>query len=89
MTKKQYVYLSKDGAGKVFSLKEGVSKEDFKDKYESKGFTVTFCGKPPSIKTLEKYSDDGVAKTPCGCRVEPDGTCVHGNPSWMIIQGVI
>jgi hypothetical protein len=37
---KQYVYLSKDGAGKVFSLKEGVSTENipffvFTDNYNN------------------------------------------------------
>jgi len=45
--------------------------------------------KPPSIKTMERWMMDGVAKTPCGCRVEPDGSCPHGQDSWLIILGLI
>ncbi len=45
--------------------------------------------KVPSIKTLEKWSNDGVAKATDGCRVEPDGTCPHGKPSWLIKLGFI
>jgi hypothetical protein len=45
--------------------------------------------KEPSIKTLYKWSDDGVAKATDGCRVEPDGTCPHGCRSWMLVMGVI
>ena len=45
--------------------------------------------KPPSIKTMEKWMENGVAKATDGCRVEPDGTCPHGKPSWLIQLGVI
>jgi hypothetical protein len=45
--------------------------------------------KAPSIKTMQRWLYDGVAKTPCGCRVEPDGYCNHGKPSWLIILGLI
>jgi Zn finger protein HypA/HybF involved in hydrogenase expression len=46
-------------------------------------------GKRPSINTLEKWSNDGVAKATDGCRVEPDGTCEHGHNSWMKVMGMI
>jgi len=45
--------------------------------------------KPPSIKTMERWMNDGVAKATDGCRVEPDGVCPHGHPSWMMRLGVI
>ena len=60
---------------------------------------VTFEGNPnhdghrlvklPSERTLERYVFDGVAKTPDGCRVEPDGHCGHGHGSWLIVLGLI
>ena len=45
--------------------------------------------KPPSLKTMERWLDDGVAKATDGCRVEPDGICPHGKPSWLIKLGFI
>lgn len=43
----------------------------------------------PSLKTLERWVYDGVAKATDGCRVEPDGTCPHGKPSWLLALGYI
>jgi len=40
--------------------------------------------KIPSLKTMEKWMSDGVAKTPDGRRVEPD----HQD-SWLSILGYI
>jgi len=45
--------------------------------------------KEPSIKTLEKWVQDGIAKATDGCKVEPDGYCQHGKPSWLIELGLI
>jgi hypothetical protein len=33
------------------------------------------------IKTEEEY---GVIEATDGCSVEPDGTCEHGYPSWLL-----
>lgn len=41
----------------------------------------------PSIKTMERWMSDGVAKATDGCRVEPDGYCQHGKPSWLVKLG--
>lgn len=46
-------------------------------------------GKPPTMRTLEKWSDDGVAKSVTGKRVEPDGHGPDGSPSWMLVLGYI
>jgi len=43
----------------------------------------------PSLRTMEKWSDDGVAKSIDGARVEPDGFSPSGAPSWMLVVGVI
>lgn len=45
--------------------------------------------KEPSLKTLEKWMADGVARATDGCRVEPDGQCQHGKPSWFLVLGMI
>ena len=45
--------------------------------------------KPPSIKTMYKWLYDGVARATDGCRVEPDGTCIHGKRSWLLELGYI
>lgn len=43
----------------------------------------------PSIDQLYEWMFDGVAEATDGCRVEPDGMCPHGHPSWMIRMGII
>ena len=45
--------------------------------------------KPPSIATMQRWMMDGVAKATDGCRVEPDGRCEHGKPSWLLKMGLI
>ena len=45
--------------------------------------------KPPTIKTMEKWLDNGYARATDGCKVEPDGTCSHGKKSWLIVLGLI
>lgn len=45
--------------------------------------------KEPSIRTLERWMMDGIAKATDGCRVEPDGTCPHGKQSWLLVMGLI
>lgn len=48
------------------------------------GFT-----KAPSVNTMEKWMDSGVAKTVLGERTEPDGTGATGAPSWLRVLGLI
>ena len=45
--------------------------------------------KAPSIKTMEKWSFDGVAKSVLGAKVEPDGVDSLGSPSWLLALGMI
>ena len=43
----------------------------------------------PDLKTLRVWMEDGGCETPDGCWVEPDGTCEHGEPSWLLKLGLI
>ena len=44
---------------------------------------------PPSIATMGKWMDSGIAKTPTGHKTEPDGHGPDGFPSWLLILGMI
>ena len=45
---------------------------------------------PPTLEELEEWLDEGYClAVGCNCRVEPDGTCEHGNASWLIELGMI
>jgi len=79
------IYVYNKTNNRYGRLKLGKTFEDYKAKYPE----AIKVKKMPSIKTLERYSYDGIAKTPCGCRVEPDGYCEHNLPSWLIIAGII
>jgi len=43
----------------------------------------------PTIEELMKWEFEGGCYTPDGCWVEPDGTCEHGEKSWLLIYGMI
>lgn len=45
--------------------------------------------KAPSVATMERWLNDGIARATDGCKVEPDGYCQHGKPSWLIRLGLI
>jgi len=45
--------------------------------------------KPPGFKTMEKWSNDGIAKTVTGEKTEPDGYGTNGAPSWMLVLEII
>ena len=47
--------------------------------------------KPPDVETLIAWEAEGGCEAACPhhCWVEPDGTCPHGNPSWLLRLGLI
>ena len=51
--------------------------------------TISGFGKPPSMGRVEKMIDSGVATTPTGKRVEPDGFGPDGSPSWLLVLGIL
>ena len=71
--------------GSVRKLKADVTWEYYSGKYPDAIQTK----KPPSITTLKKWDSNGNCKAIDGCKVEPDGTCPHGSPSWLLAMGLI
>ena len=44
----------------------------------------------PSLEELQRQvEEDGGCEATDGCLVEPDGTCDHGQPSWLLALGLI
>lgn len=70
-------------------VKEGILVEAFIQRRLDNGWIPYRMGMVPSWRRIEKMCEDGIAKATDGCQVEPDGTCQHGFPSWVIVAGVI
>ena len=47
--------------------------------------------RPPDVETLIEWEAEGGCEAACPhrCWVEPDGTCPHGNPGWLLKMGLI
>lgn len=44
----------------------------------------------PDLETLEEWLfEDGGCESTDGCFCDPDGTCPHGFPSWLLQLGLI
>ena len=43
----------------------------------------------PDLEQLTEWVSDGICEATDGCIVEPDGTCEHGRPSWLLRLGMI
>ncbi len=44
----------------------------------------------PSLEELQRQvEEDGGCEATDGCFVEPDGSCEHGQPSWLLVLGLI
>ena len=63
----------------IRTLKDANLFDQYKEKYPSARKV-----RVPSMNTMEKWVSDGVAKAIDGCRVEPDGICEHGFPSFLL-----
>ena len=53
---------------------------------DKNGF-VEWCGERyevPETLLLHEWAWMGVVDALDGCRVEPDGYCEHGTPSWLV-----
>lgn len=97
-TKKGIVFAAGEKVTVAFDVKNSLSGEKSSGVYSgtasdgrrfiSANF-ATIGLKMPSLATLERYSDDGIAKSVFGEKVEPDGWDAHGSPSWLLVAGVI
>ena len=56
--------------------------------YEAHKF-VKGMPKPPSMRQIENWMEEGSAKAVDGKTVEPDGTSPSGAPSWLLVLGLI
>jgi hypothetical protein len=50
---------------------------------------VTAMPDRPSWEQVREWIEEGGAEATDGCWVEPDGSCEHGKPSWLLELGLI
>jgi hypothetical protein len=43
----------------------------------------------PDDEMLQEWVMDSLVESTDGCEVEPDGTCPHGHPSWLMRLGLV
>jgi hypothetical protein len=43
----------------------------------------------PDLDALRFMVFDSICEATDGCTVEPDGTCEHGHPSWLLYLDLI
>ena len=72
-------------AGNIRVLKPEVKLSDYLIKHPE-AYAVD---PPPDMDQLSQWVSDCRAEALDGCLVEPDGTCEHGKPSWLIALGYI
>lgn len=57
---------------------------------EARGIKVVKLNRVPSDLTIARAAAEAASvKTPDGCKVEPDGHCPHGFPSWALVKGFV
>jgi hypothetical protein len=83
------MYIYRDN--KVRKIKDGITLTELRlSGYFDKHPSAVVCNKPPSTATLDHMAESGSATAIDGCRgIEPDGTCPHGLPSWLLALGYI
>lgn len=86
--KEKSIVCIKDGQWFVKTPKPGM-KDALRARLVEQGYSIRKEVTVPSVRTMEKWSQDGVARTLMGNRIEPDGYTADGCPSWLIHLGVI
>jgi len=64
-----------------------VSNLDGSHAFKTTHFQTFF--KSPSLASLERWVNDGIAQSVSGHRVEPDGYGPDNSPSWLLALGLI
>lgn len=78
-------------SGRVYKLAQGLKADEYlsapcrtapqQRPLATLGWTK--CEPPPSLQTMMRWADDGMAEATDGC------TCPHGCKSWLLVCGVI
>jgi hypothetical protein len=50
---------------------------------------VKAISRPSLEELLRQFEEDGGCEATDGCWVEPDGSCEHNQPSWLLVLGLI
>ena len=79
-----YEFDSLSGWVRRAKLKAGRTPKDWINGYINKGWHE-LDAEVPSIDDIEDMICDSVVDAVDGCQVEPDGTCPHGTPSWLLV----
>ena len=82
--KKVGLYFGAKNRDQVPSLSEVIAA-----KGKSGPHSLAENGDQPSIEQLLAWEQEGGCEALDGCWVEPDGTCPHGQPSWLRHLGMI
>ena len=43
----------------------------------------------PTMEQFEEWCISPICEATDGCRIEPDGVCSHGHPSWLLYLDII
>ncbi len=74
--------------GKTTLVQITIENDTFKVNCKSLPYYFTRF-KLPSIRTLEKWTDEGMGKSLLGQTVELDGFDANGSPSWFLVFGLV
>lgn len=85
-TKAEIKEFINDGVGMIVDI-EGIGSKKFRVSSAYKNFSG--FTKLPSEKVMERWMEEGVAKTVTGKRTESDGYGSDGSPSWLLALGYI
>lgn len=76
--------------GRIFRVKEGLAISDLRDSgYFDRHPGAVVIDHMPSDSELNTWMNDCGCESIDGCWVEPDGTCEHGLPSWLLALRMI
>jgi hypothetical protein len=80
----------------VFWAEKGMDAEELTKRSESQEEDETESNpcdptdyEQPNLETLMEWEAEGGCEAIDGCWVEPDGTCMHGCQSWLLVLGLI
>ena len=96
ITLKNGIILKKGLKGQITPLRDSTGRVStigcnlYLDGYDRvMKLSYTSVCKHPSVTSLMRWAEDGIAKSVGGKKVEPDGYDSDGFPSWLLVVGMI